>query len=1438
MLRQVRVLFRVFLSRFFENDLAEDAGDFRLAFFALVALLAIPATAAPILIATASMPGHPPSFGWIITAHLHGVAALRQSVLSDKMLYLGYAMASSGLLAAIAWQSLLPDRRDARVLMPFGLHPRAVIAAKLGSLFSYLGLVAVGIHTLPSIAFGSLLAVDNTFTFAVRGIAAHFIASVGASLFVGLAIVALQALLLLALGPRRFTRATPALHFAVVAAAVGGLALLPAGSAQLGEALRSGAALDGAWRWLPTSWFLGLYESIVGTANPAMHALATWALASTAALVVVVIAVYPAVYRQTMNTALDDGVGHRRRQTLAAAFAKGMGVLVAREPRSRAVAQFFAAAIVRGPRQRLVIALGAGLAGAWAVPVWLSAARTGVPSIQVGSFAAPIAALFFITASVRIAAALPVEQGGDWLFDLTDVDPVRVRGVVVRTIAWLVVVPVVVISATICWQWWGWQAATAHAAFTMSLGAAILESVVGRDARLPCHGSWSMPVEHVRRWWPAYVIGVLFGVSGLSAVEYVAIAHPIAIACVSMCALTLAATIDREVARALRRPSTAVADAGATLVGALRSARLDTQRTLPAEDGPVHASARAMFGSFGVKTTPERWHDGLDLTPRAIWRDVRFAARRITRAPASAVATVFVLAAGIATLVVTMAIVDSFSGRSSDLRDASRVFAIGPAPGRAISWLDLQDLRARQSVFSGIEAVSGFSTSIATPTTSQVALGQLVTGGYFGLVGVRPVAGRLIEPGDDGPGAPQVAVIAESTWRALFHSAPDAIGQTIRISGDPFTIVGIAPASLTINQERGTVAVYVPLAHMPSTERAFSAYRDLTRRGSAWLHPIGRLTAGASDDQARNQVWEIGRALDVAAPLRGGAAAVPFARGWSTTHAAEVGVHADWLRMGRTLMLLPIALFLIVCTSLANLVLARGSARRSEFAIRRALGASRANLVFEMALELVCVAAAGGYFAWLAAGAGLRAIGALATSTFGQAPQYQVATSLDSGHLWLTGALVVAAVVIAGLVPAISVTSGGASQAVSSALSHGRRWRGRAVAIAAQVGLSLALLLVASLALNSVRDDASALAGAAGVDRLAVAKVPLSLVDRDDNTARAHVAQIIDEAGRIDGVVRATAISSPSAASLDFVRVTRPESAPDADSRRSSLGDVIAVAPGAIQALGVPILRGRAFEASDVAGGSPVAVITEHFAREELGGADVVGQQVAVISRDVRNQRHVDSVTIVGVAADVNTLRTTSRDSVIYLPLAQHFAPDVMIVVRAAAPETLDRVAGDLRASIRRVDVSIPIAFAGRADVLLGGVSIVSRVVTEVTSALSLLALIVTMVGLYGVLSQAVALRRREMGVRVALGATPRDIVRLVLRDGTRPVAIGVAAGVALAAIGRLSAQPLFTRAVSAIDLRVAVTAALPLVLAAAIACYLPARRASRVDPMRVLKDL
>jgi predicted permease len=698
------------------------------------------------------------------------------------------------------------------------------------------------------------------------------------------------------------------------------------------------------------------------------------------------------------------------------------------------------------------------------------------------------------------------------------------------------------------------------------------------------------------------------------------------------------------------------------------------------------------------------------------------------------------------------------------------------------------------------------------------------------------VIGRFIDPADDAPSAPMAAVLGERTWRASFGADSSVLGSQVRIGGDPYVVVGVAPESLHISRD-GMVAAYVALSHLPATDRGLMTYRSSNARSVTWLHTVGRLAPGVSADAAARDIWAIGRALDTAAPLAPHAT-VPVSRNWRLTPAAEAGVHKDWEKIGRALLLLPMSIFLIICTSLANLVLSRGGNRRTEYGVRRALGASRASLVIELVMELTTIAAIGGAAAWVVAQSFIAGVARFAFATAGSTPRVHITTTLGSADAAALAVLVIVAVVIAGFVPAVALTSGTTSSSLTSASVVTPRWRGRRIAIAVQVAVALALQLVAALAVRGLSVDAQAFAKSEALSRIAVASVPLSLIDRDDDRAGGHADAIRDALSRAASRDRVAAVSMPSASSLNAVRVSRPDGVADADTRRSTDVDTLAVTANGVSTLGVPILRGRDFDATDLSGAPRVVVVSEKLAREEFGSVDVVGQNAFVISRDAHGARHQDLATIVGVAGQADTIRTNAEVAVAYFPLSQRFMPDLLFIARASSMDQANQAAGTMRAAIRGVDPVIPVSFAGRGDVMAGAKWMVARVVVTAVGVMSLFALLITMVGLYAVLSQAVALRRTEMGVRIALGATPARILALVLGDGAAPVAIGLAGGIGLGALGRFSAQPLFTRAVNAIDVPVAILAAIPMILAAAIACYVPARRASRIDPIRVLKEL
>ena len=371
--RQGRRLVPAFFSRFFETELTTGADDLKLAFFALLAVLAVPGFALPLLLASASAPipaesgfgTDPAGWGWSMIAHYQGPEALRLISRPDKVFYLGFAMIASAIVSLITWNTLLLDRRDRIVLGPLPLPAAAVVLAKLAALLGYIGLVALAMHALASVAFGVALAANNTIIFAFRGIAAHLIASVAASLFVMLAVVALQGLTLALLAPRWFARVSPALQLAVVCLVITGVLTLPALTQSVNGAVTTAGGPDAWILATPPLWFLGLYERVLGTTNPALLGLSRTAQVAMALVSVTAIASFLVASGRAHVANTGRHVIQVRRSAVAIrALATAMG----RDPQFQAAARFVLTTIARSHRHRLVMASAIGAATAWGLP--------------------------------------------------------------------------------------------------------------------------------------------------------------------------------------------------------------------------------------------------------------------------------------------------------------------------------------------------------------------------------------------------------------------------------------------------------------------------------------------------------------------------------------------------------------------------------------------------------------------------------------------------------------------------------------------------------------------------------------------------------------------------------------------------------------------------------------------------------------------------------------------------------------------------------------------------------------------------------------------------------------------------------------------------------------------------------------------------------------
>jgi len=1452
-------LVRAFLARFFENEITAGAHDLKAALFWLIALLAIPGAVAPALLGLASLqtgvgPPDPSTWGWAMIARYEGVEVLRQLSRADKTLYLGFAMMAAGILSAVTWSGLLVDRRDGLVLGVLPVRPFSLIGAKLAAIVVYVCLVSVAMHGLASMSFGSFLAASNTVGFALRGILAHFVASCAAGAFVCLSVVAIQGLTLAIVGPRAFTRVSPILQAALVGLVVLGLVTLPVVSASVVDTLKQSGAHARPWILLtPPLWFLGLYEWVLGTSDPVLLHLASTAGLGMAVVLATIAVAYPLACRRLLVNAVEHAGGFGRVGRWAV-LARLVALASGRQPEVRAVSQYFLSTIGRVGQHRFVLAIAIGAATAWGLPSWMSLASALPPEPRIDLLSLPITAMLFVLVGLRLAASLPSDLPAAWVFEVHAPSREDIRQALERTMFAMGVVPVALLSATVYGYLWGWQPALLHAGCALAIGAALTEAVLWRFDAMPCATPWEPPSGHLRKWWPAYLFGFAAITRGLPVMESGVLALP-QLATLFMPFMIGLAWLLRQ--QSLTPRPVGDGESAQLLTSALRVGRgvgdlADEGRfAVTPSRARRQTPPQPLFDSFKTLEGEERWFDGLADSPRAIQRELGYAVRRLLATPVFTSFAIVSLGLGIGATTAAYSVFHSLLWSQPEVRDANRVVLVDGTTltgrGRVAvvwSWPDFIDVRDAQSSFSGLAAATRLDQMplIGGPV-AMPASGEAVNGDYFNNLGITPVVGRLIQPQDDRAAAPPVVVLNGGFWRRYFHADPAVVGTTVTINDRAFEVIGVAPAGyrgLDFSIVDRPAIFWVPLSTspVPADERANSDDRDRHR-----LFVRGRLQPGKTTETATTEIAAIGRRVEAAYPSPRKPAGdtskyTPPGRQWTVADGERKP--AGWTTTMAVTFIGAVAIVLLVaCTNLANLSLARGSARAHEVSVRKALGATRGRLVREQLIEGAIIAAAGSGVAFLTLRAlvvrltGEVAIGPLAFLVF--EPRISVAVLVASA------ALAGVALVVIGLVPALELSR----RPVREALATGGgttppRWSTHRAFIAWQVAATVALLLVAAACVRVLVRDVRADTGV-DLERLASVHVDLTAKHFDDAAAQRAIAGIVEAVSHarpdIDASAATTGLPFDAFGAFNSFSLTPPERRPSAGASGADTR-TIAGTSGLFRALGVRIVRGRGFDARDRAESPRVGVINESFARRLFRAGDALGREVVLWKVPSRGEPSVDArLTIVGLAADTDIGRIGNREGcLLYVPIDQRPGTSVTVAVRTSGDP--GAALESLQAVVRRVapDAVMSRPEAGIGD--LAGGMMVAGFVGKLAGGLGGAALLLAMTGLYGVMSLLVSRRMREMGVRMALGAGREGIMRLVLLDGLKPVGHGLAIGLALGAVCRPVLQASFGLPIVPVDPVSFLLVPAPLVVAALAACYLPARRAAGVDPNTALRDL
>lgn len=826
-----------------------------------------------------------------------------------------------------------------------------------------------------------------------------------------------------------------------------------------------------------------------------------------------------------------------------------------------------------------------------------------------------------------------------------------------------------------------------------------------------------------------------------------------------------------------------------------------------------------------------------------VLRDVRLALRRLRQAPGFTLFAVVSLALGVGVSTAVYSAVHTLFWLPLGVPQQEELVVLTSDRVTNMTGLDFQDLRAQQSSFTALAASTRVRTALASAEGAEVVLGEAVSGDYFTVLRLGALRGRLLAPLDERESS-RVVVLSERFWRQHMHGDPAAVGRTIRLGGLPFEVVGIIRGSFHGLDRYAIRSVWIPVGAIPANARAsFDVFGDLTMRERAVFTVWGRLRPEIAPARAANDVQVIGQRLDAAYP-RGNNFSRP--RQFAIREHAATPPESEAVNTLAGMIMTGVAVLLLVaCSNLANLALAKGTSRSEETAVRSALGASRWRLVREQLIESAIVVTAGGALGVFVL---FRLVDFFTVDLpmgRGQTTPLHPDVSLEV----LAGSAIalLLALLVFGLWPALQATKSNVRAGFGSGLAATPpKWRLHRDLVAWQVCGCVALLLVAAMAQSVIRGFGGGGATAPSVGgSLAIAQIDFTLNARDEPQTRRLVETLLTSLRAQPGIERATVsngmpVGSMFATARPGGAVTTLEQPFTAAHDTGRSAAVIEVGPELFDTVGVRIRRGRGFTDRDDVAAPRVAVISERLARDVFQSVDVVGRTL-LLGASVRPSPRgpaPETLTVVGVSADLDEpTRTYRGDTFVFVPWAQRYEPGVPVVVTVRG-RSAAAAAGILRSTIRRVDPDLAASTVSTGTTLLQGPVFIFRIIRGLATALASISMVLAMAGLFGVLSHVVLRRMREMGIRIALGADRGQIFRLVLFDGMRPVAKGIVLGLVIGVGARLAVRSWVVTDVSAFESLVLAAVPIPFVVAALVACYLPAARASRVDPNVALRDL